>query len=50
MRRDNDPAAQIIHKENPERMLLTSLVAGLIEEIGNFRNSFEDCGSNLYSI
>jgi hypothetical protein len=30
MRRDNDHAAQIIHKENAERMLLASFVADLM--------------------
>jgi hypothetical protein len=34
IRRDNDPAAQLIHKENAERMLLASFVAGLEGQVG----------------
>jgi hypothetical protein len=34
MRRDDNPAVQKIHRENAERMLLASFVAGLSGEIG----------------
>jgi len=34
MCKDNDPVAQRIHRENAERMLLASFVAGLSGEVG----------------
>ena len=34
MYKDSDPVAQRIHRENAERMLLASFVAGLSGEVG----------------